>query len=155
MSNEISRADKAEQLFKEGFNCAQAVFIAFCDEMNLDRSTAIKLSSSFGGGMGRLREVCGAVSGMFLVAGALYGYEDPTDSNARASHYALIQDLAGKFKAENGSIICRELLGLTQKKDPPTPESRTPEYYKKRPCAELVKMAAQIMDDEIQKRKKG
>lgn len=108
-------SDKQEQamnLFKEGYNCAQTVFAAFHKEMDMDFETALKLSSSFGGGMGRLREVCGAVSGMFAVAGMKYGYTDPNDNKAKAEHYKLIQELAVQFKTENHSIICRELLGL-------------------------------------------
>lgn len=144
--------ERAEKLFVEGYNCSQAVFAAFSDVTGLDETTALKISSSFGGGMGRMREVCGAVTGMFMAAGLLYGYDDPADTSKRAEHYALIQKLAGKFKEENGSIICRELLGLSQKNDPPTPEARTPEYYHKRPCVEIVKCAARILEEEIKSR---
>lgn len=142
-------AKKAIGLFKEGYNCSQAVFLAFEDKLNIDRSVALKLSSSFGGGMGRLREVCGAVSGMFLVAGVLYGYDDPKDYDKKTEHYARIQQLAKEFEVLNGSIICRELLGLGTEKEGPTPDKRTDEYYKKRPCAELVGMAAAIMEQYI------
>jgi C_GCAxxG_C_C family probable redox protein len=120
----------------------------------MDFETALKLSSSFGGGMGRLREVCGAVSAMFMVVGLKYGYASPTDSEAKAEHYRLIQDLAAHFKAENDSIICRELLGLTVEKDSPVPEARTAAYYQKRPCTELVASAAEIMDDYIEAKNK-
>jgi len=143
-------ATKAMALFKEGFNCSQSVFLAFEDFYGIDRSTALKLSSSFGGGMGRLREVCGAVSGMFMVAGVLYGYDDPKDYEAKKQHYERIQYLAGKFQEVNGSIVCRELLGLGQGKDVAAPEKRTEEYYKKRPCAELVGIAATIMEEYIE-----
>lgn len=146
--NKLSKhSEIAKALFCEGYNCAQAVFAAFCDEMGLEFETALRLSSSFGGGMGRLREVCGAVSGMFMVAGMLRGYSDPKDKAAKAEHYALVQTLAKRFEEENQSIICRELLGLSVKKEAPTPEERTREYYKKRPCAELVACAAEILDD--------
>ena len=145
----MTRREKAENLFLEGYNCSQAVLIAFEDLHGLDRETAAKLSSSFGGGMGRLREVCGSVSGMFLTAGLLYGYDDPKAKEEKAEHYTRIQKLAAGFSAENGSIVCRELLGLTEKKQAPTPEERTTEYYKKRPCKELVGMAAEIMDNYI------
>ncbi|WP_170138003.1 C-GCAxxG-C-C family protein [Anaerobacterium chartisolvens] len=134
----------AIDLFKKGYNCSQAVLAAFCDELDIDFDTALRISAPFGGGMGRMREVCGAVSGMFMAAGMKYGYCDPEDSQAKAEHYKLIQSLASKFKEENGSIICRELLGLGTKVDGPVPEERTKEYYKKRPCAELVGFAAQI-----------
>ncbi|WP_330698520.1 C-GCAxxG-C-C family protein [Anaerocolumna sp. MB42-C2] len=144
-----SRAEYAMELFKEGYNCAQAVFLAFHDSYGMDSDTALKLSSSFGGGMGKLREVCGAVSGMFMAAGLLYGYSDPKDQAAKTEHYKRIQVLAGKFEEHNHSIICRELLGLGAGKESPIPELRTAEYYKKRPCVELVGMAADILDNYI------
>ncbi len=139
--------EKAIELFKEGYNCAQSVFLAFNDVMGLDEKTALKLSSSFGGGIARLREVCGAVSGMCMVLGVLYGYDSPTDMDSKKAHYAFIREAADKFKAENGSIICRDILG-----DPEhggDPEPRTDSYYKKRPCAEYVGMCAKIVEDII------
>lgn len=142
-------AQKAMDLFKEGFNCSQSVFLAFKDMYKMDSKTAFMLSSSFGGGMGRLREVCGAVSGMFMVAGVLYGYDDPKDYEAKKVHYERIQQLAKEFELRNGSIVCRQLLGLGEGKDTPAPEKRTQEYYKKRPCAELVGIAAAIMEQYI------
>lgn len=142
-----NKASIAEELFLEGYNCSQSVVAAFSDELGLDRETALKLASSFGGGMGRLREVCGAVSGMFLIAGLKDGYSNPKDSSAKAEHYQLIQKLAQEFKEENGSIICRELLGLPNGSDSPIPEARTPGYYQKRPCVELVKSAAKILQE--------
>ena len=142
-------AKKAMDLFKEGYNCSQAVFLAFEDKLHIDRNVALKLSSSLGGGMGRLREVCGAVSGMFLVAGVLYGYDDPKDYDKKTEHYARIQHLAKEFEALNGTIICRELLGLGTEKESPAPDRRTDEYYQKRPCGELVGMAAAIMEQYI------
>ena len=145
------RKEKAMQLFEEGYNCAQAVVLAFEDLHGMDRKAAAALSSSFGGGMGRLREVCGAVSGMFMVAGMLYGYDDPQAREEKSEHYARIQELAAAFEKENGSIVCRELLGLSVKKQEPTPEVRTAEYYKKRPCKELVGQAAEIMEEYLEK----
>lgn len=142
-------AKKAMQLFKDGYNCSQAVILAFSDKYDIEEAAAVKLASSFGGGMGRMREVCGAVSGMFMVAGLLYGYDDPKAKEEKADHYARIQKLAAEFTEINGSIVCRELLGLTQKKDDPTPSERTAEYYKKRPCEQLVGIAAAIMEDYI------
>ncbi|RII35516.1 C_GCAxxG_C_C family protein [Clostridium chromiireducens] len=136
---------RAMELFKQGYNCSQSVFGAFCEECDMDFDTALKLSSSFGGGMGRLREVCGAVSGMFMVAGMKYGYSDPKDSLSKAEHYKRIQELAEQFKEKNGSIVCRELLGLSTQKESYIPEERTAEYYKKRPCAEIVGDAAEII----------
>ena len=142
-------AKKAMDLFREGYNCSQSVFLAFADVCGIDKQSAMKLSSSFGGGMGRLREVCGAVSGMFMVAGLLYGYQDPKDQEAKTEHYKRIQHLANQFREMNGSIVCRDLLGLGAGADSHVPEKRTEEYYKKRPCAQLVGMAAAIMETYI------
>lgn len=139
----------AEENFKKGYNCAQAVVLAFSDLHGMDEKAAARLSSSFGGGMGRLREVCGSVSGMFLVAGILYGYEEAKDFQGKKEHYERIQQLAKAFEEENGSIVCKELLGLNQKKDAPTPEQRTETYYKKRPCAKLVHISAAILEQYI------
>ena len=143
----------AKELFTKGYNCSQSVVLAFCDETGLDSETALKISSSFGGGMGRLREVCGAVSEMFIVAGMLDGYSNPLDRVAKTEHYRLIQSLAMNFKDENRSIICRELLGLSVDRQSHIPEERNEEYYKKRPCAELVEHAAEILDEYIQNKK--
>ena len=138
---------KAAELFLEGYNCAQAVAVAFCDVTGLDKDYTAKLVSGFGGGMGGLREVCGAVSGMYFVMGHLYGYESPTDDEAKKELYARVRGLAEKFKEENGSIICRELL----KNIPtdPNPSPRTAEYYAKRPCARMVMVAAKLVDEFI------
>lgn len=140
---------KVMQLFAEGYNCAQAVVGAFEDLTEMDLQTSLRLASSFGGGMGRMREVCGAASGMFIVAGILYGYSDPTDAAAKTNHYKLIQDLANYFSDENGSIICRELLSGVTHTDGHIPEERTEGYYKKRPCKELVGSAARILAEYI------
>lgn len=142
-------AKKAMELFKEGYNCAQAVFLAFTDRYEMDETIALKLSSSFGGGMGRLREVCGAVSGMFMVAGVLYGYESPEAFEEKTKHYERIQQLAEQYKKFTGSIICRELLGLDVKKDSHVPEKRTNEYYNKRPCVKMVGIGAMLMEKYI------
>lgn len=141
----LTCVQKARELFKLGYNCAQAVFLAFYEEYNMDFDTALKLSSSFGGGMGQLREVCGAVSGMFMVAGLKYGYSDPMDKLGKAGHYERIRELAGGFKEENGSMICRELLGLTVTEH--QEERMTP--IKKKPCGELVENAADILENYI------
>lgn len=142
-------AEIAEQLFKQGYNCSQSVVGAYCEKLGLDFETAMRLSSSFGGGMGRLREVCGAVTAMFMVAGLLEGYSDPQNIAAKKKHYELIQTLAEKFRKQNGSIICRELLALDEKQSNPVPEERTETYYKKRPCAELVRCAGEIIDEHF------
>lgn len=140
---------KAAELFLEGYNCAQAVALAFCDVTGLDKDDTAKLVSGFGGGMGGLREVCGAVSGMFFVMGQLYGYESPTDDGAKKELYSRVRGLAEKFEEETGSIICRELL----KNIPtdPNPSPRTAEYYAKRPCARMVMVAAKLLDEFIEK----
>ena len=146
-------AEKAKALFEEGYNCAQAVFCAFNDLMNLDFETALKISSSFGGGLGRLREVCGAVSGAAMVLGYLYGYDSPKDNTTKMEHYALIQQFANDFAKENGSYICKELLGLDKKENSPVPTERTNEFYKKRPCNELVYEAAAWVENYINSHK--
>ena len=138
---------KAAELFLNGYNCSQAVLVAFCDVTGLEEDFSAKLASSFGGGMGRMREVCGAVSGMLMVAGLLYGYETPGDDVSKKAHYTRVQYLAGKFRQEVGSIICREIL-----KNPPSdpnPTPRTAEFYAKRPCARMVYLAGQILDQYI------
>lgn len=148
----MTRPEKAKQLFMSGYNCSQSVVGAFIDDFAIDFDTAMKLSSSFGGGMGRMREVCGAVSGAFMIAGLKCGYCDPCDKAAKSAHYALIQKIAADFKQQNGSIICRELLegvGCNGKCQGSVPEDRTAAYYKKRPCAELVYIAAKIVEDEL------
>ena len=137
---------RAGELFLAGYNCSQSVVVAFCDLTGLSEEFSAKLSSSFGGGMGRMREVCGAVSGMLTVAGLLYGYGAPDDA-AKKAHYTLVQALAGQFRDEHGSIICREIL-----KNPPSdpnPTPRTTEFYKTRPCARMVMTAARILDEYI------
>lgn len=144
-----SKSEEAKANFLKGYNCCQSVVLAFADELNLDKNTALMLSSSFGGGMGRLREVCGAVSGMFIIAGLKFGYSSPDDKEAKTAHYKRIQELAEKFREKNKYIVCRELLGLTSKTESYIPEDRTNEYYKKRPCANLVGDAALIIDEYI------
>ena len=138
---------KAMELFVEGYNCAQAVAVAFCDITGLDEKTTARMVSPYGGGMGRLREVCGAVSGMFFVLGYLYGYDNADADETKKELYGRVQDLAGQFREKCGSIICRELLDNPP--SAPNPSPRTAEYYKDRPCAILVKTAAELMDDFI------
>ena len=139
---------KAAELFLGGYNCAQAVVVAFSDLTGLEDSFSAKMASSFGGGMGRMREVCGAVSGMLMVLGLLYGYDTPGDDVSKKQQYTVVQQLSGKFREEVGSIVCREIL-----KNPPSdpnPSPRTAEYYAKRPCARMVYTAARILDEYIQ-----
>lgn len=143
----MTKREKAMALFKEGYNCSQAVMGAFAEDMGMDMDTALMLSSSFGGGMGRMREVCGAVSGMFMAVGLKLGYSDPKDNDAKKAHYKRIQELAERFKKRNRYIVCRQLLGLEGQDTNPIPAERTQEYYKKRPCAELVGDAAEILEE--------
>jgi C_GCAxxG_C_C family probable redox protein len=144
------RVTNARNFFTAGYNCAQAVALAYADIIDLDEQSIAKLTASFGGGMSRLREVCGAVSGMAFVAGALIPADNPQNTTAKRENYALMQSFAAAFAKENGSIICRELLGLTQTKDEPTPSARTEEYYRKRPCVEYVAAAARIIGEYIE-----
>lgn len=139
---------RAAELFLGGYNCAQAVVVAFCDVTELEPDFAAKMASSFGGGMGRMREVCGAVSGMLMVAGLLYGYDTPGDDTSKMAHYTLVQGLAGQFRQEVGSIVCREILKNPPSDPKPTP--RTAEFYKTRPCARMVILAGQILDRYIE-----
>ena len=166
MINIEERVEKAKRLFKEGgYNCCQAVVLAYNDVFGLGDDTAAALSSGFGGGMGRMREVCGSVSGMVMLAGLLEPATDPKNMAVRAANYSLVQEVAGEFKAINGSIVCRELLGLspmsaanTQQTtstdihgipESPVPSERTEAYYKKRPCEELVGISARIIGEKI------
>jgi C_GCAxxG_C_C family probable redox protein len=145
----MSKADKAKELFEGGCNCCQAVFCAFLEETNLTEDEALRLSAGFGGGLGRMREVCGAVSGMSMIAGFLSPSPSNNDPEAKRRNYALVQHLAEEFRSQNGSIVCRTLLGLECSKESPEPSPRTEEYYKKRPCAELVGDAARIIANYI------
>ena len=147
--NAEERALRAKAYFNEGYNCAQSVALAYADIANLDERTVATITASFGGGMGRLREVCGAVSGMTMVAGFLSPNAQPNDNDNKKKLYSLVQSLAEEFRAENGAIVCRELLGLAQQKDDPTPSPRTGEYYKRRPCAYYVEIAARIVGEKI------
>lgn len=142
-------SEKAANNFRDGYNCAQSVLLAFANKVGLKENEALKLASSFGGGMGRLREVCGAVSAMFMIAGILKGYTEPNNDIVKANHYKLIQDLAAEFKSKYGTIICRELLGLDGTEFSPIPSARTDEYYKERPCEEFIKCAAEIVEEEL------
>ena len=142
----MTKAEYAAKLFYEEYNCAQALTVAFAEELGLTKEFAAKMACSFGGGMGRLREVCGAVSGMLMVAGLLYGYTEDING-AKMEHYKLVQELAAQFREQNGSIVCREILD-----NPPTdpvPSPRTEEYYATRPCVRMVYSAASILESYI------
>lgn len=147
----MNRGDKAKEYFLEGYNCCQAVALAFSDMLDMDEKQIARLTSGFGGGIGRMREVCGSVSGAVFVISSLYGYDDPNEFDGKKALYSAIQEFCNSFREENGSIICKELLGLDGASIP-TPEKRNEGYYKKRPCAELVECSAQILEDFIKNR---
>ena len=152
---EEKRIEMAVSLFKEGFNCSQSVVVAFADKYGFTREQALKMSASFGGGIGRMRETCGAACGLFLLAGLETGATEGADRNGKAANYALVQELAEEFKQRNGALRCADLLGLS-KKEPvvSTPEARTDQYYAKRPCVKMVEEAARIWCEYLQKQGK-
>lgn len=147
----MTKGELAKKLFEDGYNCAQAVLLAFCEDYGMDKETAMMISAPFGGGMGRLREVCGTVSGMNMVLGlAKKGYQKG-DNASKAQLYKDVQTLAEKFREDNGSIICRELLNLRiEGKDNHVPELRTEKYYKARPCSELCRYAADLLEEHLE-----
>lgn len=148
------RIEKAVALFKEGYNCSQSVVAAFADMYGFTREQALRMSASFGGGIGRMRETCGAACGLFMLAGLETGAVDGADREGKAANYALVQQLAEEFKKRNGALKCAELLGLS-KKEPvvSTPEARTPQYYAKRPCVKMVEEAARIWCEYLENQK--
>ncbi len=131
-----TKAEKAKKLYGSGYNCSQAVFAAFCEELGLEEETALKISSSFGGGMGKMGEVCGAVTGMFMAAGLKYGYTMPETPEEKTNYYAFVRELAEKFKEKNGTLLCRELM---------MPDNESGKI--KKPCGELVRDAAEIFEE--------
>lgn len=140
----LKKSEKARELFKTGLNCSQSVVAAFADVLGLSEQTAARLSAGLGGGVGRQREVCGAVSGAAMVLGFVFGGEDGKDKK-RA--YEKVREFSDEFKRRNRFIVCRELLGLDKTlSESATPSERTAEYYKKRPCADLVFGAAEILE---------
>ena len=143
------RSEKAEALFKSGYNCSQSVFAAYADVFGIDTETALKISAGFGGGCGRQRELCGAVSGAVLAIGMKYGTTDGEDSDGKKLCYEKVREFSDEFRKTNPSIVCRELLGLSDKKESAEPEKRTGAYYKKRPCAQIVKDSAEALEKII------
>ncbi len=155
-----ARVVKAQELFKQGFNCSQSVFAACADLYGIeDEALALRLAASFGGGIGRMRLTCGAACGMFMLAGLENGSATAGDADGKKRNYELVQQLAAEFKAQHGSITCSDLLGLTAQRScsdsgptaqrscsdsGPTPSERTEEYYRKRPCVETVGNAVRI-----------
>ncbi len=141
------RVERAVELFKSGFNCSQSVFAAFAGEFGMDEETALKVSAGLGGGVGRAREVCGAVSGAAMLVGFKYGATNGDDAEAKKRCYEVVQQIIAEFKKDNPSIVCRELLALNEEDNTnPTPEARTESYYKKRPCVQLVEDAARAVE---------
>lgn len=147
------RIELAVSLFKEGYNCSQAVVAAYADMYGLTREQALKMAASFGGGIGRMRKTCGAACGLFMLAGLETGCTDGKDREGKEANYKVVQALAEEFKKRNGSITCAELLGLEKSAPTPTtPEARTTEYYKKRPCVKMVEEAARIWSEYLCKK---
>lgn len=147
------RIEKAVSLFKEGYNCSQSVVAAFADMYGFTEEQALKMSASFGGGIGRMRQTCGSACGLFMLAGLETGCTDGKDREGKEANYKVVQELAEEFKKRNGSLICAELLGLSKNAPTPaTPEARTAEYYKKRPCVKMVEEAARIFAEYLQKK---
>lgn len=150
------RIELAVSLFKEGYNCSQSVVAAFADMYGFTREQALRMSASFGGGIGRMRQTCGAACGLFLVAGLETGCTEGSNREGKEANYKLVQQLAEEFKKRNGSLICAQLLGLDKSAPTPaTPEARTAEYYKKRPCVKMVEEAARIWVEHLENKKKN
>ena len=142
--NMEERIEKAVSLFKEGYNCSQSVVAAFADMYGFTHEQALKMSASFGGGIGRMRQTCGAACGLFMLAGLETGCTDGKDREGKEANYKVVQELAEEFRKRNGSLICAELLGIAPRPQEPTPEARTEAYYQKRPCADMVASAVRI-----------
>lgn len=153
--NKEERISQAVAFFKEGYNCSQSVVAAYADMYGFTREQALRMSASFGGGIGRMRETCGAACGMFLLAGLETGCTDASNREGKGANYALVQQLAAKFKEENGALRCADLLGLS-KKEPvvSTPEARTQQYYAKRPCVKMVETAARLWGEYLEEKGK-
>jgi len=145
----LSRVEQAAATFEEGYTCAQSVFVTYADLFGMDRETALKLSSPMGGGVGRMREICGVVSAMALLAGLKEGNTDPDNDDGKERIYLLTRQMADKFQEQNGSIICRELLGIEGREESARPSKRTKEFYETRPCARLVASAARIVEEML------
>ncbi len=144
-----SRVEQAAATFEEGYTCAQSVFSTYADLFGMDKETALKLSSPMGGGIGRMREVCGAVSAMALLAGLKEGNTDPANEEGKEKIYLLTRQMAEKFREQFGTIVCRELLGIEGMEESAKPSVRTQQYYQKRPCLQLISAAAKIIEEML------
>ncbi len=145
----MDRVAQAEQYFRTGYNCAQAVFLAYADIYSIDEKQALMMASSFGAGIGKMRETCGVVTAMAMVVGLSSGYSDPSDSEGKKATYHLMQEMAGGFKKRHKTLVCRELLGIKPEDDLPETAVRTEEYYKSRPCLALVRSSCEIIEEYI------
>ena len=148
-TQKISRPERAKEYFTQGYNCCQSVVLAYADELGLADEAALRLASSFGGGMGKLREVCGALTGAFMVIGMKKGYSSPDADEEKQAHYRRIQELAESFKQKNGSILCRDLIGEEYTPGDSKPGKRTQTYYETRPCGELIEYAVRLLEEEL------
>ena len=144
-----SRVERAQELFRSGYNCAQSVFAAYADLFGMDRETALKISCPMGAGIGRMREVCGTVCAMSMLSGFVYGNTDPEDEEAKKRAYEIVRRMAQEFQEENGTLLCRELLGISGMEESAAPSVRTPEYYATRPCLKIIGCAAPILGKHL------
>lgn len=144
-----SRVEDAVALFKQGYNCSQAVFATYADLFGMEKDVALKLTSTMGAGIGRMREVCGTVSGMALLLGLKEGNSNPDDEAAKTHAYSIVREISDEFAKENGSIICKELLGILSREKSAEPSKRTDEYYQVRPCVKFVRSAAELIESRL------
>ena len=146
----MDRGTVAKELFENGYNCSQAIVLAFKDLLDIKEEDLKAISSSFGGGISRLREVCGCISGMAIVFGYLYGNYDVNNTDAKANHYKLIQKLSLEFKEKFNTYNCAELLNIKKEVSVPVPEKRSKEYYEARPCGKYIYYMAKLMQEYIE-----
>ena len=145
----MNRKEKARELFLNGYNCAQAVVLAFSDCLNIDKEQLEAISSSFGGGLSRLRETCGCISAMAIILGSLNKCYDPLDNDAKSRHYANVQELALKFKEKFNSYICSDLLNIERKPETPIASIRNKNYYHNRKCADYIEYMAGLIEEKL------
>ena len=145
----MTRKEQAIQYFKEGYNCSQAVVLTFKDILKIDPNELCKIASPFGGGISRMRETCGAVTGMVLVLGNLIGYETPETGEKKHELYKNTQEILRIFENRYGSLTCGKLLKISQKHDDPNPTPRDHSFFLNRPCPELIGGAAEILEDYL------
>lgn len=142
--------EKARNYFLEGFNCSQSVFCAFADRFGIDEETAKKIAAGLGGGVGRMREVCGAVSASAMVLGSICAATEGSDEDSKKKNYELVREFSERFTEMHSSVVCRDLLKMSVKmENTAKPDDRTAEYYKKRPCLKVVEDAAEILEEML------